>query len=203
MKYQKTLLLSASCFLLALICSVLWNYHSDKYLAERIAPDILRFHVLANSNRSGDQKIKTEIKSYLLEVLQPCPASSKEEISSYIEEHIEALESQANDFLSDRGCDYNADICITQTYFPTKIYGDLVLPCGTYDTVQVTLGAGRGRNWWCVLYPRLCFVDASHGVLPADSRNELKKLLSEEDYYAVMETSSRIHIRLKLLEFLR
>ncbi len=93
-------------------------------------------------------------------------------------------------------------ICVTQAYFPTKAYGDLVLPCGTYDTVQVVLGEGRGRNWWCVLYPSLCFIDSTHGVIPEQSKEELRGLLPEEDFSAVMDPAARVRIRLKLLELL-
>jgi len=201
MKYQKTLLMSASCFLLALLCSVLWGYQKDNKLTGRIAPNILRFHVLANSNTAWDQQVKTETKSFILDILRPCPASSKEELSSYINEHKEELETQTNAYLAQKGCQYHASISITKSYFPTKAYGDLVLPCGTYDTVQVELGQARGRNWWCVLYPKLCFIDATHSVLPEESRQELKYLLSEDDYLALFEEPSRIHIRLKLLQF--
>lgn len=201
MKCQKTMLLSASCFLLAISCLVLWGYQQDRGLVSRIAPDILRFHVLANSNSSRDQQIKTEVKSLVLEALDSCPAASKEELASYIVEHKEALESQANSFLSQKGCDYFASICVTKAYFPTKSYGSLTLPCGTYDTVQVRLGQARGRNWWCVLYPRLCFIDATHGILPESSRQELKLLLSEDDYSSLIQDPSQIRIRLKLLQF--
>ena len=194
MKYQKTLLMSASCFLLALLCLVVWGYQKDRDLAGRIAPEILRFHVLANSNSSSDQQIKTDLKSFLLETMQSCPASSKEELSSYINEHTEAFEEKANAYLSQKGVGYRAHIRVTQAYFPTKAYG-------TYDTVQVTLGEGRGRNWWCVLYPRLCFIDATHSILPESSRQELQFLLSEEDYRALFKEPVQIHIRLKLLQF--
>ena len=120
MKYQKTLLMSASCFLLALLCLVVWGYQKDRDLAGRIAPEILRFHVLANSNSSSDQQIKTDLKSFLLETMQSCPASSKEELSSYINEHTEAFEEKANAYLSQKGVGYRAHIRVTQAYFPTK-----------------------------------------------------------------------------------
>lgn len=201
MKYQKTLLMSASCLLLALLCSVLWGYQKDKTAADRIAREVLRFHVLANSNTSRDQAIKTDVKSFVLEILDACPAKSKEELSSYINDHRQTLQSQTNAYLAQRGCDYKASIFVTKAYFPAKAYGDLVLPCGTYDTVQVELGQARGRNWWCVLYPRLCFIDATHSILPESSRQELRLLLSDEDYLSLFEESSRIHIRVKLLQF--
>ncbi len=201
MKYQKTLLMSASCFLLSLLCCVLWGYQKDKDLAGRIAPSLLRFHVLANSNSSKDQAIKTDVRSFVLQLLRGCSAGSKEELSSYINDHRQSLEAETNAYLAQKGCDYEAVISVTKAYFPTKAYGDLVLPCGTYDTVQVELGQARGRNWWCVLYPKLCFIDATHSILPQSSRQELQMLLSEEDYQSLFENPSRIRIRLKLLQF--
>ena len=201
MKYQKTLLMSASCFLLSLLCCVLWGYQKDEDLAGRIAPSILRFHVLANSNSSNDQAIKTDVKSFVLQLLRSCSAGSKEELSSYINDHKQSLEAETNAYLAQKGCDYKAVISVTKAYFPTKAYGDLVLPCGTYDTVPVELGRARGRNWWCVLYPKLCFIDATHSILPQSSRQELQMLLSEEDYQSLFEDPSRIRIRLKLLQF--
>ena len=187
--------MSASCFLLAVLCCVLWGYEREKGLAGRVALYVLRFHVLANSNGTRDQAVKEEVKSYVLEMLHDCPARSKEELSSYINENKKELEELTNEYLALKGCDYRASIS------GTKAYGDMVLPCGTYDTVQVELGQARGRNWWCVLYPRLCFIDATHSVLPQSSRQELQALLPEEDYLSLFEEPSRIRIRLKLLHF--
>ena len=193
--------MSASCFLLAVLCCVLWGYEREKGLAGRVALYVLRFHVLANSNGTRDQAVKEEVKSYVLEMLHDCPARSKEELSSYINENKKELEELTNEYLALKGCDYRASISVTKASFPTKAYGDMVLPCGTYDTVQVELGQARGRNWWCVLYPRLCFIDATHSVLPQSSRQELQALLPEEDYLSLFEEPSRIRIRLKLLHF--
>ena len=203
MKYQRTLLLSVSCFFLAFLCSILWGYKKDKNLTERIAPDLLRCHVLANSNSNHDQRLKNAVKSLLLEKLQNCPADSKELFCSYIEENKNDLENYVDTYLQDQGCSYEASIFVTQAYFPTKAYGNLVLPCGTYDTVQVILGEGRGRNWWCVLYPKLCFIDATHAVLPDESAKELRFLLSDDDYRAIMDTPGRIHLGLKILDFIK
>ena len=202
MKYQKLFLLSASCFLMALLCSILWGYRRDQDLTERLASRLLRFHVLANSNSQEDQAVKNQVKQLVLEQLRNCPGDSKEDICLYVENNRETLENYVDQYISNLGYDYHADITVAESWFPTKAYGDLVLPCGPYDAVQVTLGQGRGRNWWCVLYPRLCFIDSTHAVLPDESREQLKNILSEEDYLAVMDTPAKIHIRFKFLELL-
>ena len=67
----------------------------------------------------------------------------------------------------------------------------------------VIIGAGAGRNWWCVLYPKLCFIDATHAVLPDESAKELRFLLSDDDYRAIMDTPGRIHLGLKILDFIK
>ena len=103
MKYQKTLLMSASCFLLAFLCSILWGYCQDGNLADRISPQILRFHVIANSNSRKDQVVKNQVRSMVLEQLQGCGAKSKEEFCLYIEENRQELESRADDFLKNLG----------------------------------------------------------------------------------------------------
>ena len=203
MRYQRTLLLSASCFFLAFLCSILWGYQQDKNLADRIAPRLLRFHVLASSNSAADQQIKLQIKALILEKLEECTEDSKDGFCTYVREHCRELEDYADTWLMEQGCDYKTSIRLTRAWFPTKAYGNLVLPCGTYDTIQVTLGEGRGRNWWCVVYPRLCFIDSTHGVMPEESCLELKNLLPEDDFDAVMASEPRIHIRFKLLEFLK
>ncbi len=88
--------------------------------------------------------------------------------------------------MAEKGFDYQAEIQMGYQYFPEKTYGDVTLPCGDYDAVQVLLGDGRGRNWWCVLYPRLCFLDITHGVVPEESKQLLKNTLSPVDYAALL-----------------
>lgn len=187
MKKRKELTLSLACFLLAFLCSMIWLRQREENLAEQISPKILRFHVLANSNTKRDQELKMKVKSFLLEELSRTNLDSKEDFVAYIQEQKEELVSSAESYMEDLGYPYKAQIEIAPCYFPTKSYGDLVLPCGTYDAVEIRIGEGRGRNWWCVLYPRLCFVDASHAVVPVSSRTVLQDLLTKEQYEALWD----------------
>lgn len=206
MKYRKELILSAACFLAAFLCAMGWLQIRTENIAGRIAPKILRLHILANSNSQADQELKLDVKSFLMEELaRELPketSSEKEAICNYVEAHRESLENKLEAFMASSGYSYHADIHTTQTYFPTKSYGSLTLPCGVYDAVQVTLGEGRGRNWWCVLYPRLCFIDAAHAVIPEESREELRILLGDDDYASLFDNHPvRITVRFKLLEW--
>lgn len=76
---------------------------------------------------------------------------------------------------------------LVRTYFPVKSYGDCTFPAGEYEALRVTIGEARWRNWWCVLYPSLCFVDTVHGVVPEDSKEELKNVLTEEEYESLFD----------------
>ena len=84
---------------------------------------------------------------------------------------------------------------MTRSYFPTRVYDDVVIPCGVYDAARVTLGAGKGHNWWCVLYPRFCFVDAACREVPEESRALLYENLSQDDRLALEDDRPEIDIR--------
>lgn len=160
----------------------------EEALAARIAPEILRFHVLANSDSPGDQALKLEVKELLLEEIRTGNTkASKEAVCRYIEENASLLEQTAENYMSARGFDYEADIRLEQCLFPERTYGDMTFPAGTYDAVRVLLGSGQGKNFWCVLYPSLCCLDSVHAVMPEESRELLKSLLLEDDFDALIK----------------
>lgn len=204
--YRLSLLSNASLCLSVLIfvlLSLTFARQAEESLAGDLAPQVLRFHVLANSDSGEDQKLKMEVKGLLINTIyqdlsaqvkscQGYPASetqelSKETLISYIKENKGELEAAAEAYMQSRGYSYPADIRIEQCYFPTRLYGDVAFPCGTYDAVRVLLGNGSGKNWWCVLYPPLCFTDNAMGQVPDSSKKELKNLLDEDDYHLLME----------------
>lgn len=191
---QKLVLLASASLSLALLVSVPLALHcakeAEKSLSERLAPDILRFHVLANSNSEEDQALKLQVKQLLIDTLYQDLDNknmSKDELIAYVNNNKEELEETAKSFMLSKGYHYPADIRIESCYFPTKIYGDVTFPCGTYDAVRVLLGNGEGNNWWCVLYPPLCFNSSPVGEVPDASKKELENLLSENDYRDLMK----------------
>ncbi|MDO5408313.1 MAG: stage II sporulation protein R [Eubacteriales bacterium] len=160
-------------------------------LAAGLAPSVLRFHILADSNSDADQQVKLEIRSLILDYMRQHLSSdaSKADTVRWVDTHRAALTNLADTYLKKKGFSYSSRLQIANDYFPTRVYGDLVFPCGNYDAVRITLGCGRGHNWWCVLYPQFCFVDEAceknsnqdDRLLPEDHRPELKirlKLLS-------------------------
>ena len=125
--------------------------------------EYLRIHVRANSNEQADQEIKYQIKDRLVEYLTPYIAqvSTKSEAISLLKEKSPYMEGICNSYLSVRGFAYTARVKIANEYFPTRVYEDTTLEAGYYDSIIVELGEARGDNWWCVVYPPLCFVKSS------------------------------------------
>lgn len=178
-------------------------------LAERTGEKILRFHVLADSDLAKDQAVKLDVRDLLLQMIQDgfsgtAPdAVSKRAVQTYVLGHKTALEQAANDLLASQGFSYQAAIRLERCTFPARTYGGVTFPAGTYDAVRVLLGKGEGQNFWCVLYPSLCYLDSAHAVMPDASQNVLKTLLPEDDFAALLSSGKRpnVRIRLKLLDF--
>ena len=122
--------------------------------------EYLRIHVRANSNDIADQQVKYVIKDKLVEYLTPYIAQvqTKSEAISLLNEQKDSMEAICNNFLRASGLNYGAKIKIANEYFPTRVYEDTTLEAGYYDSIIVSLGKGEGDNWWCVVYPPLCFV---------------------------------------------
>ena len=177
--------------------------NSQEQAADTLAPQILRFHVLANSNSSFDQQLKLEVRDVLLHTIydhfeqqkngrsaengeernSAAAEPTKEELLSYIKENSGSLKAAAERYLQSRGVSYPVDLRIERCYFPTRQYGSMTFPSGTYDAVRVLMGRGAGRNWWCVLYPPLCFSAVTPtGEFPDSSQTALKAMVPEEDY---------------------
>lgn len=128
--------------------------------------DFIRFHVVANSDSPFDQSVKLKVRDKMLEYLSPKleGVSSAGGARDVIISHRTALVDIANQVLADSGADYPADIETGIFEFPVKVYGDMVVPAGRYEAVRVNLGQAEGKNWWCVLFPPLCFVDINSTV---------------------------------------
>ena len=169
-----------------------------------IANSVFRLHVIANSDSTEDQnlklKVRDELLSYMNGLSKDC--GSKEEVIKMAEEHIDELNEIASNVIYDNGFDYSVDVEIGTSDFPTKYYGDIALPAGTYDALKVKIGDASGKNWWCVMFPPLCFVDVSSGVVPDSSKEEMKESLNDEEYDLISKTDSdEITFKFKLVEF--
>ncbi len=172
-------------------------------LQPSIADKVLRFHVLANSDSKADQAVKLQVRDAIGAYLQPLLKESQTLASSesIVADNLDQIVTIANDTLRENGYYYGAAARICTTGFPEKTYGAYTFPAGTYDALEVTLGEGDGHNWWCVLYPNMCFRGSVYEVIDADSSEALKEVLSADEYEAVLK-SGNYKIRFKLLEYL-
>lgn len=213
MKYRISLCISALCFLTAFLIALSARQQGGEALAARIAPEILRFHILANSDSDEDQQLKMEVKGLVIDYVNENlgEEATKETTAAWLLDHSEEIEDMAHRYLLSRGKNYPVSLKLTRDYFPTKAYGDMVFPCGTYDAARITIGSGNGHNWWCVLYPPLCYTDSMNAVVPEHSKETLKRLIPEDDYEALLpecertshtQEKPRVRIRFRLPELL-
>lgn len=202
--YKKYALLSLGCLLLAMLLTLAQVQKGREFLADRLSPSLLRFHILANSDSAKDQEIKLEVRSLILDYMQEHldGDADKEQTVEYLQNHQGEVEQLADRYLKENGFDYQAELELTNCYFPTRVYDDMVFPCGYYDAARITLGKGDGHNWWCVLYPRLCFVDAVCREVPEESKRKLAAKLEEGDYLALRDNRPKVEIRFLMLPFL-
>lgn len=202
--YKKYALLSLGCLLLALLLTLAQVQKGQEALADRLSPSLLRFHILANSDSGKDQEVKLKVRSLILDYMQERldGDADKEETVEYLQNHQSEVEQLADRYLEENGFDYQAKLELTNCYFPTRVYDGLVFPCGNYDAARITLGKGDGHNWWCVLYPRLCFVDAVCSEIPEESERKLAAELEEGDYLALRDNRPQIEIRFLMFPFL-
>ncbi len=205
MKRTYRICLAASLFLTVFLTAMSGLRRHDAALAARIAPQILRFHVIAHSDSAADQAIKLEIKDLFLERLRKeSLPDSKDAVYRYILENQDMLEKELSAYLASQGFPYCARISLGVYEFPEKTYGDMTFPAGEYEAVRVILGSGRGKNFWCVLYPSLCYLDSTHAIVPDRSKETLKSLLLEDDFQSLLRAGQlgrgKIKIRFRLAE---
>lgn len=128
--------------------------------------DYLRIHVRANSNSAEDQKVKYEVKDEIVNFITPYikECVDKEAAIGVMSGLTDEISSVADAALKERGYTYGARASVRAEQFPTRVYGDLTLDEGVYDALIVELGTGEGDNWWCCIYPPLCFTSATADV---------------------------------------
>ena len=176
-------------FVLAALCS----FFPFAAACGQLPRDVVRLHVVANSNGAEDQAVKLLVRDAVLEEAARWyqGAGSMEEASSQLCTHLQSIAGAARQVLGEQGVGYSATAQMTEMYFPTRDYGDFRLPAGRYRTLRVTLGEGAGKNWWCVVFPSLC--------LPAATKEEALLTLPEGERQ-VVEGGQGVQVKLKALE---
>ena len=189
----------------SLIFGAHWTKGYSEMIQKGIGAKVVRFHVLANSDSEEDQTLKLAVRDAVLQeygdLLSAC--ENKEETLLALENAQQEICETAAEVVAEKGYDYPVGVSIVREEFPFKRYGDLIFPAGVYDALRIEIGEAEGQNWWCVLYPQMCFVDAAWGYTTEESHRRLENTLTEEEFLivsALEQDSLKPKIKLKLLE---
>ena len=199
-KLRNLSLLAFLLFIYIFICAQSYVYAVSNNLSNAV----FRLHVLANSDSEEDQSLKLKVRDSLLDYMNNICSncSTKAEAISLVQKHSQEFQHIAENTISENGYDYSVKINIGNFYFPTKDYGDISLPAGFYDALRVEIGKAKGRNWWCVMFPSLCFIDVSSGIVDDSAKENLEKNLENESYSLISDkNNSEIKLKFKLIEF--
>lgn len=194
--------------LFGLTAVLMFFYHREvksQKMQKEIAKEILRLHVVANSDNEEDQKLKMEVKETVVTYLRGrmSDATSVKEAREEIRKHLPEIEQIAKEKMQTEGFEYEAKAELCECYFPIKQYGDLTFPAGEYEALRVNLGESSGKNWWCVMYPSLCFVDSTYQVVPDSSKEKLKSSLTQEEYNSLLDGGEDVRYCSKIVEWFR
>ena len=200
MKYilkSLTLFLLPLCLSTGIICSV-------GTMTGNISDNVLRLHVVANSDTSYDQALKLKVRDRIIRDFSPIFSTSDNAKSSasLAYDHSYLMVKSAVDELRKNGCLYPVSIKIGQQKFPTKSYGNVRLPAGEYNAITLKIGGASGQNWWCVMYPPLCL---TNGIVEADQQtiDKLRKELTSEEFDLITKTQKpNVKFKFKIAEIL-
>lgn len=172
----------------ALLLGGAWQYR-QQCMTEEIAGKVIRFHVRANSDTRADQDLKLKVRDAVGAYMQPRLAGITDitESRRIVKDSLSGIESTASDVIAQEGYTYEVAASLAVTDFPEKTYGDYTFRAGTYEALEVVIGEGRGHNWWCVMYPNLCFFNSVYQVVDEEAEESLKKTLTQEEYKSLME----------------
>ena len=196
LKYIFILLSLLFCFIFISISSYAHT------LSENLSANFFRLHILANSNSEIDQDLKLKVRDGIIEYMNSQELSnySKEEVITFVKTNLDSYRKVAENIIKENGFNYPVSLEVGTFCFPTKIYGNISLPAGNYEALRINIGQAQGENWWCSLFPPLCFVDISSGVIDDNSKENLKENLSEEEFAIITSNNGTIKLKYKILE---
>ena len=193
----------------------LYNSENETQVVSNMDEDsvynsVIRFHIRANSNSEEDQALKLKVKEKVLETISTLVkgSTSIEKTKETLEENMGVLEETALNTIQAEGYDYPVKVYFSREDFPVKEYGGVVFPAGEYEALRIDIGNGSGANWWCVMYPPLCFVDATNVVMSEACKEELANALSEEEYENLMRNQVKngdveVELKFKIVEIFK
>lgn len=183
-------------FVACLVCTALWAEATQV----RLASQVIRLHVLANSDSEEDQALKLEVRDRVLETTSALLAGETEPQAAAVllDQHLDDIAQTAAQEISAQGHDDRVEVRLEQTWFPTRQYQGISLPAGNYLALRVLIGAAEGHNWWCVVFPTLCVPASSEGFQETAEASGLSGQLAE----TLTREGGGYEIRFQLLDWL-
>lgn len=169
---------------------------------------LIRFHVLANSDSDEDQELKLKVRDEIIKYLQPMLKQSKslEQSEQIILSESENIKNIGENIIKENGYTYEVEVKLEYNNFPAKQYSNIVLPAGEYKALRILIGEAKGKNWWCVMFPPLCFVDENNGVIDKETDEKLRSVLTEEEYNLIsednIEKTKDVKMKFKIVEII-
>ncbi len=203
-----SMLIILGILIITIIVSIKGEVSKINQASEDYKEKLIRFHVIANSDSDEDQALKLKVRDEVINYLQPKLLESKsiKESEEIIKNNYANLENISKSIIDENGYKYDVRVSIEYSEFPTKQYSSVVLPAGEYKALKVVIGEGKGKNWWCVMFPPLCFVDESNGVIDKSTDEKLKDVLTEEEYDLITKKReselNKTEIKFKIVEVL-
>ena len=206
---KKKLIFIFTLIILIFIYVFLLSINYVKAVSCNLSDSVLRLHIIANSNSTDDQNLKLKVRDNIIKYMNilTSDCSNKSDVISKVSNNLDKFKEIAINTIKGNGYNYNVNLEIGNFYFPTKSYGDISFPSGYYDALKIEIGEAVGQNWWCVLFPPLCFVNSTTGIVPDESKEELKESVNSEGYKIISEGNTNesnepdIKIKFKLIEF--
>lgn len=178
------------------------SYAND--VSKDLSDNFFRLHILANSDSDSDQALKLKVRDNIISYMNTLSYDglNKNEAIELTNSHLIAFQEIAEKTIAGEGYNYDVKLEVGNFYFPTKEYGNISLPAGYYDALKIEIGKAKGQNWWCSLFPPLCFVDISAGIIDEESEEYLRENLSEDEFSIITDDSGDIKFKFKIIELL-
>lgn len=190
-------------FAVALCITAVITTYSDSVQAD-LQDNLIRLHIIADSDDDTDQQVKLEVRDAVLKnVGDKLSVSDEEECKTEIVNNLNEIEEIANNVLAEKGFDYKAHAEYGKFQFPEKTYKSMTLPAGEYYGVRIVLGSGSGHNWWCVMYPPLCFKEGEEVTLSRQSEKILREKLDSDTYDIITKKNNEVVVKFKVVEIVQ
>lgn len=172
--------------------------YQQSHLQMSYAGEVVRFHVLANSNSKEDQELKLQVRNrvggYVSDLLED--VATREETLQVIEEHLPEIQKTAQEEIERNGFEYAVTAQIKEVDFPVKTYGEYCMPAGEYTSLQVQIGKAEGDNWWCVMYPNMCFAGSTYEIVEGKEKKQMYRVFTLYEYRKLIESPNKeIHFK--------